>query len=301
MRKLIFILGLISTNLFAQSLEVEAKVDTNLGEIGEQIRFELHVQSNKDTKVTWPLIIDSLGKLEVLEAFPIDTHLKGEWKSYNQAFILTSFDSGYFKIPNLEIGLDTNKAFSNELVVRFNDVKTDPNKVMDIKEPISVPASYIKYIYWTLAVLAILGLIIWLYIKYFKNKSKEKQEEYIPLIPAHEEALDALTALHKDKIWERVNENKTFYTLLTHIIWRYLDRQFNVITFERTSDEIIKDLDRLMFAAHFKKELADLLRHADFIKFAKGSSTPYDNEQHIEQSIKFVKATIPSPVKVEDE
>ena len=56
-----------------------------------------------------------------------------------------------------------------------------------------------------------------------------------------------------------------------------------------------------MFAAHFKKELADLLRHADFIKFAKGSSTPYDNEQHIEQSIKFVKATIPSPVKVEDE
>jgi hypothetical protein len=39
MSKLIFILGLISTHLFAQSLEIEAKVDTNLGEIGEQIRL----------------------------------------------------------------------------------------------------------------------------------------------------------------------------------------------------------------------------------------------------------------------
>ena len=157
MKKIAYIFLIVQTFGWAQSIEIEAKIDTNLAYIGEQIVFELHLQAPKGQKVTWPNITDSLGQLEIIETFAIDTIDKGDWIEFNQKILVSSFDSGYFQIPNLSVGIGENIAFSNELVLRYNEVEVEANKVMDIKDPIEIPYNYAWYI--LLAIILLLAII----------------------------------------------------------------------------------------------------------------------------------------------
>ena len=301
MKKIAYIFLIVQTFGWAQSIEIEAKIDTNLAYIGEQIVFELHLQAPKGQKVTWPNITDSLGKLEIIETFAIDTIDKGDWIEFNQKILVSSFDSGYFQIPNLSVGIGENIAFSNELVIRYNEVEVEANKVMDIKDPIEIPYNYAWYI--LLAIILLLAIIFgfrWLKAKRQNKNSEEVSEEEIFIEP-HLQALQALNQLHKDKIWEQAHLTKVYYTQLTEILWRYIQRQFGINTFEKTSPQIINDLEKTALEKTFVQEIETLLTRADIVKFAKGNASAYENEKYLEQVINFVKATIVKPQEDGDE
>ena len=107
--------------------------------------------------------------------------------------------------------------------------------------------------------------------------------------------------MHKDKIWEQAHLTKVYYTQLTEILWRYIQRQFGINTFEKTSPQIINDLEKTALEKTFVQEIETLLTRADIVKFAKGNASAYENEKYLEQVINFVKATIVKPQEDGDE
>ncbi len=111
MRKGIFYLLLfVNWVSFAQETPtVRIEADTTKIRIGEQIKFQITVD-NADVGVAFgELQLDSLGKIEVVEAFDIDTLKNKLIKRY----LLTSFDSGSYLIPKQGLGI-WSQAYSSD-------------------------------------------------------------------------------------------------------------------------------------------------------------------------------------------
>ena len=75
MNKLIYILTLVafSLNLSAQETEVQFTPDSTHFVIGEQVNALLQAKAPKDSVIEWPLLTDTIGKLEVISQSKIDT------------------------------------------------------------------------------------------------------------------------------------------------------------------------------------------------------------------------------------
>lgn len=296
---LVYILLILSTNASSQSLEIQASVDTNLALIGEQVNYTVHVKAEELQKITWPSIQDSLGGLEIIEFGKIDTTKNANWINYKQTITLTSFDSGYYVIPNLEIGIDQAKAYTQEIVLRYNTVQVEANKYMDIKGPKSAEDNTWIHIIVITSALLIIGIIILIYVRKKLNSSEDKGIKRQKIIPPHVIALDQLYQMRQDKTYLEFEQTKTFYSDLTECIRMYLNKRFGIKTLERVSDEIIQDLDRINLLPEDKEQITKILRHADAIKFAKGTALTHESEQYIELMIQFVNNTIPSPNPME--
>src|SRR5262245_29144921 len=84
----------------AQTTHAVAKLDTNRIRIGEQTRLQLLATVPEGASVSFPVIADSIHKLEVLSKSAIDTSRSQDGLSvtYHQSLTLTGFDSGFFVV-----------------------------------------------------------------------------------------------------------------------------------------------------------------------------------------------------------
>ena len=154
-----------------------------------------------------------------------------------------------------------------------------------------------------ISVLILLALIcigggIYLYIKYFK-RTPQQEEDKVVKIPPHEKALDELNKLKEDKLWQ-AGQSKLYFTRLTDILREYLDSRFAINAMEMTSTEILKSLRANKETKLVEKNMKQILEVADFVKFAKMSPLPEDNESAMRNAINFVELTIPHPEEVEE-
>jgi hypothetical protein len=105
-----FILFLLVETLqlfsFLQAQNINASVDHNSILIGEQIKLVI-TADNVDVKkypiVQWPQIPDSFNHFEVIERGKIDTVNENGVNHYEQTYILTSFDEGFWDIPAFNV------------------------------------------------------------------------------------------------------------------------------------------------------------------------------------------------------
>ncbi|MFO7658437.1 MAG: hypothetical protein R6W78_15375, partial [Bacteroidales bacterium] len=186
---------------------------------------------------------------------------------------------------------DTIRSRSNYLEVLPFQLDTT-NTIRDIKAIEKAPLSFTEVYPFVLAVLFI-GVLIWFALYYLKKKknnqpiiSRIKTEE-----PPHIIAMRELEALRAGKLWQR-KEVKLYYSRLTEIIRRYLERRYKILAMEQTTDEIMTELvaGRLIQPEDLKI-LKMMLERADLVKFAKGDPLPDENEQHYDNACKFVNST----------
>jgi hypothetical protein len=100
-RYILLLIILIFTHYgWAQKATAWAKLDTTAITIGDQIGLELGIRIPKQFKVQWPNIKDTLNAhIEVVKKSPIDTAFETKEMIMKQKLVITSFDSGYFEIP----------------------------------------------------------------------------------------------------------------------------------------------------------------------------------------------------------
>jgi hypothetical protein len=125
---------------------------------------------------------------------------------------------------------------------------------------------------------------------------KRKRQEPVfqpkkPAEPAHVYALRELDRLGDEKPWEN-GQVKFYYTRLTDILRNYLWMRYRIKTLERTTDEILASLreseleDRQVY-----DQLADNLRFADLVKFARLRPGNKESESALQQAYDFVYKT----------
>lgn len=296
---LLIIIFLSKSTLFGQNVDVQTKLDTNEILIGDQIYLYLTAVQKKDVNLYGLDVSDKLPEeIEIIDTERPDTvSLEDDRYQITRKYLVTSFDSGRVNIPEMNFPYergninDTIASPSMELIV--STVKIDTTEtIFDIKEPFGAPLSFREILPYLgiLIAIVILGLLIWYYLKYLKKK-KTKQELEKPAEPAHIIAFRELDKLKAEKLWQK-DKIKLYYTKLADILRYYLWLRYDIKTLERTTLEILTSLK----VSGFEDEklynmLADILRQADLVKFAKWIPTADENEECLNKAYEFVKQT----------
>ena len=100
---LIALLGLLCTGkLNAQSVTVEAKIDSLQILIGEQARVQLQVAMDAKQRAVFPVYTDTLTRgVEIVETVKQDTQFLNDRQRLliTQEYLVTSFDSALYYLP----------------------------------------------------------------------------------------------------------------------------------------------------------------------------------------------------------
>jgi hypothetical protein len=297
----IYILGFIIVLFFvkgleAQYIEVKTELDTNQIRIGEPIHFDIHVHQPEGIQVDFPPIKDTLVEnLEVINTWPADTTVVNGDLEILKRYRLTSFDSGLYVVPPLKFHFSSDlwndSVESNPIYLFVHTVQVD-STIYDVKYPLHMPVGFLEllpFIIGGIIVIGALGLLWWYLRRRKKNKplfGPRKPED-----PAHIIAFRELRELGDEKLWQN-NEFKKYYTRLTEIIRRYMERRYGIRAMELTSYEIMnewklsgEDKDDL------SEKLHQLLNLADLVKFAKQKPVATENEENMDIAYDFVEKT----------
>ena len=253
-----------------------------------------------------PVSLDA--KIEVLRDFKLDTiSIKNGIKELEAEVILTSFDSGYYKLPlplviiqnepklseanDVVLNFDTLKFNTPSLFVNTIQIDTSKFQMKDIKGQIKYPVTFREIIPWVLLGLFIIAVVyvIYRYIKY-RKENKDFFGHAIVKDPPHIIALKELEKLRNQKLWQS-GKQKQFYTVITDTLRSYIENRFDVSAMEKTSGEILNELEGEKIEARAYKALAELFRLSDFVKFAKYIPIEAENEEAIPKAVTFINST----------
>ncbi len=293
---------LLLNNVFGQVYTATAKLDTNRIAIGAQAALQIKVflpasiidQNGKF--VQWPVLTDSINKIEIVEVSKIDTVFSKDQKtvSLTQNLQITCFDTGFFVIPPLRFlkNGDSARIFETQaLLLEVKSIQIDTTQaIKDIKPPLEAPYTFKEALPYIIGIvlLAIIFVLIYLYFK--KRKKKEATIEKIPEVLPHILALEKLEELKQKKLWQE-GKTKLYHTLITEIIRIYLENRYNINALEQTSEEIIISCRSLAINTESKIKLEQVLVLADLVKFAKTQPLPSENDLSHANAVEFVKST----------
>ena len=299
---LVIVFILITSSVFAQ---VTSSVDTTLIRIGEEIQYTIEVEADTTSLVLFPEG-QSFQPLEMIESYKIDTTFAQAKYRLIKKYGLTQFDSGTYKLPAQRVMIDDRGFLTDSALVEVRDVPVDTTqqKMFDIKPTIGVkrpPFDFVSLLYWLLPLLVIGGIV---YLLFRRKKLREERERQLP---PYEEAMMALQQLDASEILKE-NKSKAYYSSLTEIVKRYIDREVDDTAMESTSDEVIERLLLHKHAGHFDfdretiRKLDSIFKRADLVKFAKmqqEAGQARADRGTIEEIINETKEALPEPTEEE--
>lgn len=149
------------------------------------------------------------------------------------------------------------------------------------------------WLVWALSGLLLIAIGVVLYILLRKNKISELIKRK-PVIPPYELAIQGLSTL-QSKGMASSGHDKEYYTELVDILRRYLQGRFGINAMEMTSTQIMKALKANAETRMPAEQMSEVLRIADFVKFAKERPQVQDNERALADAFRFVESTKPMP------
>ena len=300
MKRIIFIISLIACVLSASAqVYVESKIDSIEILIGEQTSVALSVTAKKGAKVKMPVYELSqyiTPGVEVLAHSDADTsQLDNGLLKITKRYTLTSFDENLYYLPPMTVNVDGKNYKSKSLALKVLTVPVDtlhPEKFYPPKGVQSNPFLWSDWeqAFWLSVVfvlICVLTYYLWTRLK--ENKPVIAKVRIIKKLPPHQKALKEIEHIKENKM--SVSEDqKTYYTLLTDVLRKYIKARFGFNAMEMTSTEIISRLqqeeDRKMI-----DELNELFMTADLVKFAKYSTLINENDANLVNAIEFINTT----------
>jgi hypothetical protein len=101
-------------------------------------------------------------------------------------------------------------------------------------------------------------------------------------------------------LWQN-GEEKLFYTGVTDALREYIEARYEVSAMEKTTSEIMADLSDKKIEPRYYKELDELFKTADLVKFAKYVPGNEENEEVIPMAVRFVNAAFEQQLQEADQ
>lgn len=282
----------------AQSVTVDASIDSLQILIGEQAHVRLEVSLDAGKGVRFPVITDTLVRgVEVLDVARPDTQLinDGRRMLITQKYTITSFDSALYFLPPLEVTVDGQPYRSKALALKVYSIPVDtlhPDQFFGPKTVMDPPFAWEDW-YMFIACVLLLAPFLLLGIYFVKriqdNKPIIRKVKVEPKLPPHQVAMQEIERIKQEKVWQK-GQPKEYYTELTDAIRTYIKERFHFNALEMTSDEIIQKL----LGTNDKEAIADLrelFRTADLVKFAKHNPLMNENDANLLSAIDFINET----------
>ena len=296
---LIALLGLLSIDkVAAQSVTVEAKIDSLQILIGEQAKVQLQVAMDAKQHAIFPAYTDTLVKgVEIIETVKPDTQFLNDRQRMliTQEYVITSFDSALYYLPPMPVTVDGKEYKSKALALKVYSIPVDtlhPDQFFGQKPVMKAPFAWEDwYTSIACAVLFVPFLLLFIYLvkRIRDNKPIIRKVKVEPKLPPHQLAMQEIERIKGEKVWQK-GQSKEYYTELTDAIRTYIKDRFGFNALEMTSSEII---DKLL-EMNDKNAISDLrilFQTADLVKFAKHNPLMNENDANLINAIDFINET----------
>lgn len=268
--------------------------------VGDEAHLILSLQHNPSlSKVSWPSMPDSFGKLEVLKKDRIDTVKQGSFVIYKQVLSVTAFDSGMHVIPPVQVRVQPLNGTqydiqSGGLDILVQTVAVDTTKdIKPIKGILAVKTSWLDNLEWIIG--AIVFFIALTVATYFLRRRKPVAAPPPPPVkPIHIRFTERLDALEAKQLWQK-GSVKEYYVELTDILREYIEERFGVPALERTTGELMVTASQHPQLCRHTKPLFEILSTADMAKFARAQPLPSEHAAAMQLTKDFIKETAAPP------
>ncbi len=250
----------------------EQAIDSSYMLIGSQQRLHVRCADERMGDKIFD-VLDTLKWLEIVD--------KGVWNRQadlvNREVLFTVFDSGVFRIPPLGIDphSDSLHMLGNPLILEVAYPRDSLTALRPIKAIIETKDNnglIWKMVIFSFLILAML-FVLWQFFKADRTKPPHIRIS-TPKSPA-QLALDALRKLKEEKYPEK-GMWKDYCDELTFILRSFISEGLLIPALEKTSAELIAEMDRSAVAIKHVDFLPEFLRSADLVKFAN-VIPPYEN------------------------
>lgn len=306
--KRLFAIALLFAGLAARAQEtptVTARVEPDSIMIGDRFDYVIDVEKDLVQVVEFPVFDPRDGKIELVEncrstrsnataggsncasatGWPHSTRAnttsarrRCSTPTKNILDTLRSTDSVYLEVATFQIDSTSQSIY---------DLKAQKNLPFRFREV----SGYVKWGVFFLLMLLAAGYAL---KRYLASRGKGFGDLFKPAppLPPHVAAIQALEALHNQKLWQN-NRHKQYYSGLTDILRTYIAARWGFGAMEMTSDEIIETMRPEELPDKARMDLTAILRDADLVKFAKATPEAEQNEADYLKAYYFVEETKP--------
>ena len=268
--------------------------------VGDPVELTLTVTHPADMQVIIPQLEKTWGPFEVWAQSQATTVDNGDGTATTQqTMTVTLFDLGTFETPALPLTISDSSGQATEETVapisltvnsilaegdtQLKDIR--PQATMDVPFPWPMVATGLV----VLAVAIAGGW--WLIHRLRKNGTLGRVVDNRPPFQVAFDELDRIDGMSlPDK-----GQFKTHYTLVTDVLRQYLEKQFGVHAFDRTTAELKQSLQASAISSENARRFVGFFADSDLVKFAK--LVPDLDEAHYitTDARALVKLTQPRP------
>ncbi len=292
---------------------VSGSIEPDSVGIGDRFLYSIEVEKDLVQSVFFPSFGgDGSDSYELIEDLPIDTlSREGRKLKLRKSYRLAAFDEGIHRVVPQVMYADKNivdtigGADTLELLVTTIEIDSTSHAIFDIKPQKTLPfrlGEITGYIKWTLVALLALAALAYAAKRILKRYGKRFSDMFRPAppLPPHEAALAALEKLRAQRLWQE-GKHKLYYSALTDILRTYIAGRYGVSAMEMTSDEIVEAMRGVDLPRKSAMDLAQILREADLVKFAKAAPEADENEAAYRAACDFVEQTKPEEPAADDD
>ena len=311
---LLLLIALVGTAT-AQTPVVTARVEPDSLFIGDQFDYVIEVEKDLVQEIFFPRFNPTDSRaIELIEELPIDTlEREGRFLRLQKRYRLAAFEEGLINMGAAGV-LYADKNITDTLYAHDSvylhvatfQIDSTSQSIFDLKPQYTLRFRFAEvkgYFWWGVLLMVLLGAGIWALNRYLKERGKRLGDLFkaAPPQPPHVVAIQALEALHHQKLWQN-NRHKLYYSLLTDILRTYIAGRWGVGAMEMTSDEILAAMRSVELPDKARMDLTAILRDADLVKFAKFTPEADQNEEDYNKAYYFVEETKPmEELPAEDE
>ncbi len=287
-------------------VRVTTRVDPDTVQVGTPFRYSVRVETSGEAEVVMPLLVERIGD------FMIRDFGAGAEEETESGFISERWYElvGYTTGPQLvEGGVIAYRAAGTDLLeVEVPDAVVTIESLLDaapdaatadirdIRGPVGVPRR--RGPIWLVAAgLLLVAAVVYLLARWSRSGVPASQEVRRP---AHQVALESLTALRRAALLEKGRQPE-FYVRLSNIVRTYVEGRFRVRAPEMTTEEFLQAAQANRdLPAQYRSSLSDFLREADLVKFARHVPTVEQGEKAFDAAREFVAQTAESEEEESD-
>ncbi len=282
-------------------IAVSSEVDHAFSTIGERITYQLTIRHKPEIKITKIDISETLKDFEIKEDHDFK-ETEQNTVSEGKRIVLTSYSIGeYVLVPAKITYLDTKgkarEMPSNKLYLSVESV----DKNQKPSEDIAAIKGVVNFSYfkpgWLIGFVITLVIFAGLWVWHARKKRRSAAGEQEPLLEPHEEAYQALDRLFDSDFIKR-GQYKVYYSTLSEVIRRYLERRYQFLALESTTEEVAEKLKQISMDTNVKMWIRNLLEACDLVKFAKYQPAPSEiiqDNARAKNIIDQTKLLIPAP------
>ena len=285
-------------------VQLDSQVDPAQVTVGDLMRFTLTVTAGPGVEVDLPEPAPDLGEFEVIGHEVAGPVQEEENRIWTVVYTLALYETGSFEIPPVTVsyrgdGVEAGSLQTQKHSVRVESTLSDDSKdILDIKGPLEIPLSLWSLWPWAVAVLASAALIL-LYLRRRKGKEAPSAVSRKPRLPPYDEAYQALCRLCDSGLLEE-GQLKPYFTRLSEIIRRYLERRYPIQAMESTTTQVLDQLRKMALALDELRLFREFFPCCDLVKFAKYAPSGPEQERVTELAFRILEVTRPAEPDLPD-